>query len=250
MQIHCLGTVGYHPNDTRHTSCYFLPKSGILLDGGSGMFRLRKHIETESLDILLSHAHLDHILGLTFLLDVLHESSVKKIRIWGEATKLQAVQDHLFHPLIFPMPLECEWNPIDDLESFTINDAEITFRHQEHPGGSIAYRIDWQSPRKRLVYATDTTGDLSDEHAHWSQDADLLMHECYFRDEASHWALRTGHCWTSRVAQVAAKSKPKQLLLTHINPIETRDDPIDIASIRRQIECKAILAEDEMLVEF
>ena len=69
MRLHCLGTVGYHPNDARHTSCYCLPESGIVLDGGTGAFRLANLIETETLDVLLSHAHLDHTFGLTFLLD-------------------------------------------------------------------------------------------------------------------------------------------------------------------------------------
>ena len=50
---------------------------------------------------------------------------------------------------------------------------------------------DWtgRNQGKRLVYATDTTGDLSSEHAEWSSGADLLMHECYFRDAAQDWAL-------------------------------------------------------------
>ena len=112
MRLHCLGTVGYHPNDTRHTSCYFLPESGILLDGGTGAFRLTKLIETDTLDVLLSHAHLDHTFGLTFLLDVLFERPVRMVRIWGESAKIQAVREHLFHELIFPAPLSAQWMPI------------------------------------------------------------------------------------------------------------------------------------------
>ena len=231
MRLHCLGTVGYHPNDSRHTSCYFLPESGILLDAGTGAYRLAKLIETDTLDVLLSHAHLDHTFGLTFLLDVLFERPVKRLRIWGESQKIEAIRHHLFHELIFPAPLDAEWIAIDDHEEFEIGDTKISWRTQVHPGGSVAYRLDWPSG-KRLVYATDTTGDTSDEHAEWSREADLLMHECYFRDKASHWAIKTGHTWTSRVAEVAAASKPKKLLLTHINPIETSEDPVNIEVIR------------------
>ena len=92
LRLHCLGTAGYHPNATRHTSCYFLPESGIVLDAGSGIFALPPLVETSSLDILLSHAHLDHTLGLTFLLDVLFQLQsdgrpIDRLRIWGEADK-------------------------------------------------------------------------------------------------------------------------------------------------------------------
>jgi ribonuclease Z len=249
MRLHCLGTVGYHPNDSRHTSCYFLPESGILLDGGTGIYRLAKLIETETLDLLLSHAHLDHTVGLTFLLDVLFERPVERLRIWGESEKIAAVRDHLFHELIFPVPLNAEWIPIDDQSEFRIGEIDVGWRRQEHPGGSVAYRLDWPQG-KRLVYATDTTGDTSGEHANWSREADLLMHECNFRDSASEWALKTGHSWSSRVAEVAAASKPKKLLLTHINPLEASQDPVDLESIQAKVESEVILATDGLTIEF
>lgn len=249
MRLHCLGTVGYHPNDTRHTSSYFLPASGILLDGGTGVFRLAKLIETDTLDVLLSHAHLDHTFGLTFLLDVLYERPVRMLRIWGESAKLDAIRNHLFHELIFPAPLSAQWLEIDKLGDWEIGDAKISWRPQEHPGGSVAYRIDW-TDGKRLVYATDTSGDTSDTQAQWSSEADLLMHECYFRDDSKKWAVKTGHSWSSRVADVASLSRPKKLLLTHINPLETADDPVDIESIRRKVDAEVILAEDGLVVDF
>ncbi|MFK8115314.1 MAG: MBL fold metallo-hydrolase [Rubripirellula sp.] len=249
MRLHCLGTVGYHPNDDRHTSCYYLPESGILLDGGTGAFRLAKLIETDTLDVLLSHAHLDHTFGLTFLLDVLFERPVERLRIWAESDKIAAIRDHLFHELIFPAPLNCEWMPIDDQKEFEINGVQIAWRPQDHPGGSVAYRLDFESG-KRLVYATDTTGDTSEEHAEWSRDADLLMHECYFRDSAEEWAIKTGHSWTSRVADVAKASNPKKLLLTHINPLEMSDDPVDSDVIRNSIDGEVILATDGLSFDF
>ena len=187
MQVHCLGTVGYHPNDSRHTSCYILPAQGVVLDG-TGVFRLAQAVATDEIDLLLSHAHLDHTFGLTNLLDVQFERpGLKKLRIWGESEKLAAVREHLFHELIFPAPLDAEWCEIDGKQEFAIGNAKVSWRAQDHPGGSVAYRLDWPDG-KRLVYATDTTGDTSPEHADWSRDADLLMHECYFRDEAQQWA--------------------------------------------------------------
>ena len=254
MRLHCLGTVGYHPNDSRHTSCYFLPEPGILLDSGTGAYRLARYVETDTLDVLLSHAHLDHTFGLTFLLDVLFECAesgrpVERVRIWGESDKLQAIQDHLFHELIFPAPLKAEWIAIDQRPEFEINGVKVAWRPQDHPGGSVAYRLDWESG-KRLVYATDTTGDASDKHAKWSHGADLLMHECYFRDSAEEWARKTGHSWTSRVVEVTNASQPKRLMLTHINPIETSEDPVNIDSIRQRVDAEVILATDKATIDF
>ncbi len=249
MKIHCLGTAGYHPNDRRQTSCYYLPESGIALDAGTGMYRLPNVMAGNTLDILLSHAHLDHTAGLTFLLELAATYPVERIQIWGEAEKLEAVQEHLFHPLMFPAKLQATWHPIDDLDEFRIGGVRLTWRRQEHPGGSVAYRLEWQDG-KRLVYSTDTTGDTSEEHIAWSYSADLLLHECNFSNKDVDWALTTGHSWTDRVAQVARLSSPKKLLLTHLNPLETSPDPIESALIQEQLEGELVLAEDGLEVSF
>jgi ribonuclease Z len=231
MELHCLGTTGYHPSDSRHTSCYCLPSDGIVLDAGSGIYRLTPLIRTDRLDILLSHAHLDHVVGLTFLLDILYCRPVAEVFVWGEAAKLAAIRDHLFQELIFPAPIDVKWRPIDELTSFQIGAKQavaVDWRRQTHPGGSVAYRLKWQAQNKSLIYATDTSGDVSAESIRWMHAADLLMHECYFRDREKQWAVKTGHCWTSRAAEIARDAEVKKLLLTHINPMAGGDDPVDI----------------------
>lgn len=252
MKVHCLGTTGYHPSDHRHTSCYFLPADGIVLDAGSGMFRLPPLIATDRLDILLSHVHLDHIVGLTYLHDILYTRPVEKVVVWGEAAKLQAVQDHLFHDLIFPAPINVKWEAIDDRKRIKIGaGGAVTadWQPQQHPGGSVAYRLHWRKANKTLVYATDTSGDLSEQSLQWMKGADLLMHECYFRDDAQQWAIKTGHSWTSRAAQIAHEADVNQLLLTHINPMATGPDPVDL-KVATRIFKNTQIAHDGDVVEF
>ena len=260
MKIHCLGTAGFHPNADRHTSCYFLPDSGVLLDAGTGVFRLAPLIQTDSIDILLSHAHLDHVAGLTFLLDVFYQRPVKKVTIWGEQAKLDAVRNHLFSELIFPVQLDAEFRAIDDLTEFVVADnARVSLRTQDHPGGSVGYRVDWAAEgageAKRLVYLTDTTGDSSENAIEWCRDADLMLHECYFRDSAEEWAKKTWHSWTSKVIEIAKAAKPKKLLLTHINPIENGDSVeldtgVEIGRFRSDLAAEVQVAEDNMVLDF
>ena len=258
MQMHCLGTTGYHPCDHRHTSCYLLAKDGIVLDAGTGIYRMAPFIQTDSIDILISHAHLDHTAGLTFLLDVFFQRPVETVRVWGQAIKLEAIRNHLFNEHIFPVPLRVNWHPIDHLKTFSIGahtlpggmpSVTVDWRLQEHPGGSIGYRLRWSEPRKTLVYATDTTGDESEEMRAWIDGSDLLMHECYFRDNESEWALRTGHCWTTRAAQIAKNGNVKKLLLTHINPLANGDDPVEIDKARA-IFPGSHIATDHEVVDF
>lgn len=219
MRLHCLGTAGYHPNETRQTSSYFLPETGILLDAGTGTFRLPELIETSELDILLSHAHLDHVVGLTFLLGVLFRRPVEEVRVWGQAEKLEVVENHLLNDLLFPVKLPVTWCPIDDLDQIELDQCRVTWRPQVHPGGSVAYRLDFANEAS-LVYATDSNGEHDDETLNWMSHSDILLHECNFPDHQKEWAIKTGHCYVSRVAEIGEATRPKRLLLTHVDPVE------------------------------
>ncbi len=262
MEMNCLGTTGYHPSDHRHTSCYFLAQDGIVLDAGTGIYRLAPMIQTNSIDILISHAHLDHTAGLTFLLDVFFQRPVETVRVWGQAIKLEAIRTHLFNEHMFPVPLRVNWHPIDHHKTFTIGAGSlpnsssrgrqavtVDWIPQDHPGGSVGYRLKWAEPKKTLIYATDTTGDESEQMSSWINGADLFMHECYFLDKEQEWALKTGHCWTTRAAQIAKRGKVKKLLLTHINPLATGDDPVEIAKAR-EIFPESHIATDHAVIEF
>ena len=259
MRLHCLGTAGYHPSETRQTSCYFFPEAGIVLDAGSGIFRLPSLIQTDHLDILLSHAHLDHIAGLTYLLDVLHERPVPEVRIWGEAEKLNAVREHLFHQLVFPVELPVTWHAIDDRPTITLPSADVQWHPQEHPGGSVAYRLDLRPEETqraeessdnplRIVYATDTVGSLDGRFLHWMGRPAWLMHECNFANSEAEWAEKTGHCYVDRVSEIAKASDSHNVLLTHINPLRELDPsevepafdrPVSIASDHMEICLKS-----------
>ncbi len=100
MRVLCLGTTGYHPSPTRHTACYYLPDESLVLDAGTGMLGLTAQLcsePRESLDILLSHAHLDHVVGMTFILDTFAVTQLQAIRVWASAKRLR-LSARIFFP--------------------------------------------------------------------------------------------------------------------------------------------------------
>src|SRR5947207_3968438 len=114
MKLLLLGTSGYHPSEQRQTACLMLPEAGIVLDAGTGFFRVRQHLATATLDILLSHTHLDHVAGLTFLLSTRFQKKLDRICVHGTAEKLAACREHLLNENLFPAPLPVEWMPLAD----------------------------------------------------------------------------------------------------------------------------------------
>lgn len=251
MKLLLLGTSGYHPTERRHTACLMLPEMGIVLDAGTGFFRVREHLITPTLDIFLTHAHLDHVVGLTFLLSAVWEKPVKRIVVHGEADKIAAIREHLLNENLFPAPLPCEWQPLATGPT-ECGAARITHFPLEHPGGSVGYRLDWPGASgggRSMAYVTDTTATPAAGYVEHIRGVNLLVHECNFRDREDAWATKTGHSSTTHVAQLAARAGAKRLVLLHFNSLDISDDPIDLAAARRIFPATEI-GEDRMEIEW
>ena len=142
MQLVFLGTGGYHPNERRHTASLLLPEIGVALDAGTGFFRVQNRLRSTTLDVFLTHAHLDHICGLTFILVPLMRGDLKRIRVFGSEETLHAVRTHLLAMEVFPVEPDFEWHPLADGVALR-NNGKLTWIALEHPGGSIGFRVDW-----------------------------------------------------------------------------------------------------------
>ncbi len=170
MKLLFLGTSGYHPTERRQTSCLLLPECGIVLDAGTGIFRLGRYLQTDAADIFLTHAHLDHSAGLTYLFSVLAEHPLQRLTIHGESEKLQGIKEHLFSLPIFPVSPPWEFQTFEEQSRTGFRSVEknkplenlpqqgrLTHFPLEHPGGAVGFRLDW--PGQSMAYVTDTTAD-------------------------------------------------------------------------------------------
>jgi ribonuclease BN (tRNA processing enzyme) len=246
MQLHLLGTTGYHPNARRHTACFMLPEQGIVLDAGSGMFRVRERLQTPELDIYLTHTHLDHVFGLTFLFDTLYDKALARVTVHAETDKLKAIEEHLLSEALFPVKLPCEYEALSGPEPLA-GGGTLQYFPLDHPGGSVGYRLDW--PGHSLAYVTDTTATPDAAYLEHIRGVDLLIHECYFPDSLHEVAVKTGHSTTTCVAEVARRADAKRLVLVHMNPLDESDDPIGIATARKIFPLTE-LGEDGAMLEF
>ena len=85
MRVYFLGTNGWIP-DEDETSCFMIEHKNklILLDVGTGASNIKNYVNVlekyETINIVLSHYHLDHIIGLIYLIPYIKG---KTLRIYG-----------------------------------------------------------------------------------------------------------------------------------------------------------------------
>jgi ribonuclease Z len=246
MNVVLLGSGGYFPTSQRQTSCVLLPDVGVVLDAGTGVSRLGKYLRTERLDVFLTHAHLDHVAGLTYLINVVPAEVARNTTVHGEAVKLAAIREHVFSELIFPVAPTFRLEPLDGIHPLP-DGGSLSHFGLKHPGGSIGFRLDW--PGHSMAYVTDTIADPNADYVHHIRGVDLLIHEAYFVGDAGDLPSITGHSCLSAVVEVAAAAGVGRLVLVHIDPNVESSPEVDMHKARRVFE-KTEFGFDGMEMEF
>lgn len=246
MRLEFFGTAGFHPNAERHTAGVFLPDAApgnaFLLDAGTGTWRLTARELPPRLHIFLTHAHLDHITGLTYLLDVAYNRELA-ITIYGDAKTLRTARTSLFGSPLFPLELNYATQEIAPETPLEVAGVRVSCHPLTHPGGCLALRFDW--PGKSLAYVTDTVSDT--RYFDFIRGVTCLIHERNFPDRLSELALASGHCTSSDLVRAARDSGAKIVVATHFNPL-TLADPLLEDDVYGQIP-GVISARDELVVE-
>ncbi|HEX9800646.1 MAG TPA: MBL fold metallo-hydrolase [Thermoanaerobaculia bacterium] len=221
-----LGTNGYFPSHGRQTMAFLVAAPGValLLDAGSGVARLAeagpaRHLHgVETLEVLLTHYHLDHVVGLSFLPGVVAGLSV---RIHAPVAPLVAAGtealDRLLAPPLFPVrlhrwPLPVEVAPYSG-SRLEIAGLSLALRAQKHPGGSVGVRVG-----DALAYVTDTTLDLAT--IDFVRGVGTLLHEVWLDDaEAAATDVgASGHSAAGAVAELARAARVGRLCPVHHHP--------------------------------
>ncbi len=233
------------------TSCVMLSvgDTKIVLDAGSGILKMPKSMGDGSAHILISHPHIDHILGLP-LCAMLYEKE-RKVHIYGakrDGMDVQEQIDRLMAPPLWPVGTEAFSADVhfhDIKEPFEIDDAEITFMEGAHPGGSTIYKIEYFG--KSVVYATDyepsqqTDGQL----IAFSKDCSMLIIDGQYTPEQLTYRKGYGHASYMQAMEIAQKANAKQMRIFHHSPFHNDEMLKKQEKRMQQIMCNSAFARQK-----
>jgi len=229
-----------------------IPQAGVILDAGTAFFRLGRFLDHKPWHVFLTHAHLDHVVGLTYYWGLAQQKEVGPVKIWADESTLKAIKDLLFSQPLFPKIPPYEFIPVSPNESVAIateragcESVSVLPVPLSHPGGALGYRF--QIGDRSVAYITDTTLEALPVYGQVIQDVDLLIHEAFYPAGYEEMAQRTGHVTVAQAAEVARQVRAKRLVIVHLNPIVDCDGEKEQDEVAR-IFSNTVIATDNLVV--
>jgi phosphoribosyl 1,2-cyclic phosphodiesterase len=242
------GTRGSIPTPGAHTAryggntpCVAVETSGgqlLILDAGTGIRALgNRLVERQNgavnAEILLSHAHWDHIQGLPHFRPFYSPGNA--VRIWGSrqgSTSLEAILRRQMDLAVFPIPLDAlsAKLTVQHVEpgEFTVGAFRVGAMKLRHPGTTLGYRLTPVGGGAALAYVTDNElGDGPDygtpvswrgDFVRFLEGVDVLIHDAMYTPEELETHRGWGHSTFEQAVALAAEAGARRLVLFHHEP--------------------------------
>jgi ribonuclease BN (tRNA processing enzyme) len=212
MQVVFLGTNGWYDTDTGNTICILITttKYYIIFDAGNGIYKIDNYCKKKKpAYLLLSHFHLDHIVGLHILNKI---KCFRELRIFGPKGTKNILKKFINKPFTMPIsqlpfPVEIYELPRERKKSPFYVDTKPLL----HSSLTLGYKLELDG--KIIAYCPDT--GYCDEAVELSKNADLLIAECAYKigQKNDKWP----HLNPEDAARLAKESRAKKLALVHFD---------------------------------
>ncbi len=217
----CSGGIG----SGRHTTCLMVDDT-ILIDAGTGITTLSLE-QMEAVDhIFITHAHLDHVLGLPLLLDSVGDRRGTPVTVHALPEVLEVLSAHLFNWHLWPdfraIPtIDSPWMQFEALPlgaQLTLGDVTFSALPVNHVVPACGLRI--RIAAGSVVFSGDTTrSDALVQALNAIPDLRHLIIETSFENALADIAEVSMHHWPdSLAAELARLTVRPEVWITHLKP--------------------------------
>jgi len=240
-----------------NTSCMSLESNGelLILDAGSGLLALEDELAINpdcNINILLSHLHFDHIIGLSAFSPIWNPAI--NTRVFSCSHDERPLDEQIFGtfcPPYWPVAIKdrifAQCIPIEAGVPFKVGTFTITPFEAEHPDKTLSYHI--TDGHKRVVHMLDSEITHTDgsEYEHLMEhcrDADLVVFDATYSDEDYQTRKGWGHSTVKDGVYFAEKWNCRRILFSHFCR-KYSDDKLD--SLKKHFDAadsRFILAYD------
>ena len=148
MRFRVLGCFGGNTLDMRPTS--YLINGNIAIDAGALTSALPLREQAEIRHIFLSHAHIDHLATLPFLMDNTFSLVKTPLSIYGPDHTIQCLGEHLFNNQLWPdftvfsndSSTILELHPIQPGETIEVEGVKLTPAAMDHTVPCFGYLVE------------------------------------------------------------------------------------------------------------
>lgn len=238
MKVKVLGCSGGIGGSAMRTTS-LLVDDDILIDAGTGVGDLSIDELARIDHVFITHAHLDHVCSLPFMVDTVGEMRSKALVVHASAETEDALRKHIFNWSIWPdftaIPNReqafMRFETIRLGETVALDRRHITALPALHTVPAVGYRID--SGAESLVFSGDTT--VNDDF--WKAvnaipALRVLIIETAFSDNERKLAELSRHLCPSMLAEELKKlSSRPELFITHLKPSQAEQTMREIQSL-------------------
>ena len=221
----------------QHLSCFVIDDM-VAIDAGSLAMAASAHQRNQIRDVVLTHAHLDHVAGLPLFIDDLFAKLEQPICVHAEREVIEILERDVFNWAIYPRFSELENDNGAVMKYQKIEaGAEFSVKHLHFKSVSVNHRVKtvgFVVSDGEMKFAL--SGDTAEMDDFWQvvngeENLSVLLIECAFPNELEELAQVSHHLTPKRLQKELEKFNQKEcaIYVCNIKPMY-RDEVV------RQIE--------------
>ncbi|MFQ5965135.1 MAG: MBL fold metallo-hydrolase [Candidatus Scalinduaceae bacterium] len=246
----------------------------IIFDTGTGIRPLSEKLFNEytkknkflDLNILYTHLHTDHTIGLPFASFIYIKGN--RINIYGSTQWDRSLGDIIKNVMKYPnfpvtlneinrVGATMNYNNISEgnvLRFGKNQEIRIYNARLNHPGGVIGYRVEYNSKVFALATDIEHTNQIDPKLVRLAQNADILFYDTQYTDDEYMGKTTTsrkgwGHSTPEYAIKTARFAGVKRLVLTHHCPYHKDRDIAKIESMVQKLFPNSQAAYEGMMID-